>query len=108
MRYMLIAALLVGCSGSSSAPDAAIDARKPYVACPTDKWFTDTYKNGLALYCDAACVVEADLSPLRSKCYIGGVDTATTPHPCMRLGFTNTCCEQVFSEDNAVRTRTCD
>jgi len=107
MRYMLIAALLVGCSGSSSAPDAAIDARKPYVSCPTDKWFTDLYK-GVSLYCDAACIVEADLSPLRSKCFIGGVDTAHTPHPCMRLGFTDACCSQSYDEQNSVRTSTCD
>ena len=89
MRYMLIAALLVGCGGSSSAPDAAIDAR-PFTTCPTDKWFTDLYGTSSNVNCNGVeqCAVESNLSPLRSTCFIGNVDSE-----CRRLGSTDTCCE---------------
>lgn len=106
MRKILLVMLLVGCGGSSSAPDAAVDAR-PYTACPTDNWFTDLYGQfGANCYGVDVCTIEANLSTFRSTCNIGGVDSR-----CRRLGSSAQCCEvkqDAFPLFNHMVIRTCD
>lgn len=105
MRYMLIAALLVGCSDSSSAPDAAIDAQ--FAACSTEPWFTRIYGASAPTNCYGAeqCLLQSNYAIGDRTCFIGGKDSQ-----CIALtgAYTGTCCEPKKEGVISMSVRTCD